>query len=588
MSKGRISTPKWGLDPTGTRKKLGGDVTKGVRRRVVISVLSAVSVACARERRIAVDAYRDRMKGGWIGQIIGVTWGAPTEFKFTDTIIPEDKVPAWTPEMVNQAFGQDDLYVEMTFLRSLEQYGLDVDIRQAGIDFANSEYRLWCANDAGRKNLRRGIAPPDSSHPRFSACPNDIDYQIEADFAGLISPGMPNAVITLGEKFGRLMNYGDGVYGGQFMGGLYAEAFFEEDVHKVIAAGLACIPPDSQYAEMVRDVVSWHRESPDDWMRTWQRCLKKYRKDPAYQKASNGAIDVKINGAMVLLGLLYGEGDMGKTVVIAMRGGYDSDCNPSSAAGVLSTMTGFSKLPVRYTQALELEPKFSYTAYNVPALLDVCERLARQVVARQGGRIERDADGREWFVIAACPAHPGPVMWSWAPGRVAGSCFTDEEYAKIRFKPHPGDVGGNDPTARVQGALDALLPGWKTSANGKDMEPGYRDEYLGRQHVVMTHPLDKDTGVTLSKCVDVPQDGAPKLEVILANHGQGDFSFVARVDGREILHKKIEGRPAWQTVSVDLAAFAGKTVAVELVNQPDGWSWEAAYWGGIEIKKAGR
>jgi len=29
-------------------------------------------------------------------------------------------------------------------------------------------------------------------------------------------------------------------------------------------------------------------------------------------------------------------------------------------------------------------------------------------------------------------------------------------------------------------------------------------------------------------------------------------------------------------------------VAVELVNQPDGWSWEAAYWGGIEIKKAGR
>ena len=53
---------------------------------------------------------------------------------------------------------EDDLYVEMTFLRSMEEHGLDVSIRQAGIDFANSEYALWCANNAGRTNLRKGIA----------------------------------------------------------------------------------------------------------------------------------------------------------------------------------------------------------------------------------------------------------------------------------------------------------------------------------------------------------------------------------------------------------------------------------------------
>ena len=540
------------------------------------------------ERRLSLDDYRDRMKGGWIGQIIGVAWGAPTEFKFNDVIIPQEKVPVWKPEMINHAFGQDDLYVEMTFLRSLEQYGLDVDIRQAGIDFANSEYQLWCANDAGRRNLRRGIAPPDSSHPHFNSRPNDIDYQIEADFAGLISPGMPASVIALGEKFGRLMNYGDGVYGGQFMGGMYAEAFFESDLHKVIAAGLACIPADSQYAEMVRDLVNWHREAPQDWTLAWQRCLQKYRKDPAYQKASNGAIDVKINGAMVLLGLLYGRGDMEQTVVISMRGGYDSDCNPSSAAGVVGTMIGFSKLPAHYTKELKLEPKFSYTAYNVPALLDVCERLARQTVVQQGGRIERDVEGKEWFVIPVRPAQPGPLMLSWAPGPIAGSRFTEEEYAKIRFKAHPADVGGDDPTRRVQGALDALLPGWTCTPNGKDMEPGYRAEYLGRQHVVMTHPLDKTTGVTLSKAIAVPKDGVPKLDVLLANHDRGDFTFIARVDGREVIRKKIEGPPAWQTVSIDLATFAGQTVTVELVNQPDGWSWEAAYWGGVEIRNAKR
>ncbi len=552
---------------------------------VLTIVLTAVSLSFAQERRLSVEEYRDKMKGGWIGQIIGVVWGAPTEFKFNDKVIPAEAVPKWTPDMVNNAFGQDDLYVEMTFLRSLEQYGLDVPIRQAGIDFANSEYQLWCANEAGRKNLRRGIAPPDSSHPRFNSRANDIDYQIEADFAGLIAPGMPNAVIGFGETFGRLMNYGDGVYGGQFMGGMYAEAFFEKDLHKVIDAGLACIPADSQYAGMVRDMVRWHRANPDDWQKSWELCLQKYRKDPAYQKDSNGGIDVKINGAMVMLGLLYGQGDMEKTVVIAMRGGYDSDCNPSSAAGVLGTLTGFSKLPQHYTKELKLEPRFSYTAYNVPGLLDVCEKLARQVLVRQGGRIEKGADGKELLVIPRVAAKPGRYTPTWQAGPIADSRFTDEECARIRFKPHPADVGGDDPTGRVQGALDALFPGWKTTPNGKDMQPGYREEYLGRKHVVMTHPLDKSTGVTLAKVIEVPKAGAPKLEVTVANHDKGDFLFIARVDGKEIVKQKVGGaKAAWQTLAVDLAPYAGQTVTVELVNRPDGWSCEAAYWGAIEVK----
>lgn len=537
----------------------------------------------ADERRLAVEDYRDRVKGGWLGQMVGVVWGAPTEFKFNDVIIPEDKVPKWSSEMINSAFGQDDLYVEMTFLRTLEIYGLDASIRQAGIDFANSEYKLWCANDAGRKNLRRGIAPPDSSHPRFNSRGNDIDYQIEADFSGLISPGLPNAVIALGDKFGRLMNYGDGVYGGQFMGGMYAEAFFEKDLAKIIDAGLACIPAESQYAGMVRDLVRWHHENPVDWQKTWALCLQKYRKDPAYQRDSNGHIDVKINGAMILLGMLYGDGDMEKTVVISMRGGYDSDCNPSNAAGVLGTWMGFSSLPALYTQALDLDQKFTTTEYNMPALLDVCEKLARQVVLQQGGRIEKGADGKETFVIPRVAAKPGLYTPTWQAGPVANARFTPEEYALIRFQTHPADLEDNDPTKRVQHGLDVLFPGWKTTPNGIDMNPGYRSEYLGSRHVVMTHPLNRETGVTLSKQIEVPKSGAPRLEVTLANDSQGDFTFVARVDGQELLRKKIEGNSEWQAVVVDLAPFAGKKIVVELENQPDGWKFEAAYWGGLRL-----
>ncbi|HPZ82306.1 MAG TPA: hypothetical protein PL064_02660, partial [Thermogutta sp.] len=123
---------------------------------LVMACAGLSSVVCHAEerpyRRISLATYQDKMEAAWIGQMVGVGWGGPTEFRAVGRILREDELPAWKPEMVNQ-FNQDDLYVEMTFLRTLEEYGWEVDIRQAGIDFANSRYRLWHANRAGRDNL---------------------------------------------------------------------------------------------------------------------------------------------------------------------------------------------------------------------------------------------------------------------------------------------------------------------------------------------------------------------------------------------------------------------------------------------------
>jgi len=385
-------------------------------------------------RRLPVAQYVDKMKAGWIGQMVGVGWGGPTEFRYKGTIIPADKMPQWKPSLINQ-FRQDDIYVEMTFVRTLEMYGFDVSIRQAGIDFANSGYRLWHANNAGRSQLRAGIAPPDSGHPKFNGHADDIDYQIEADYSGLIAPGMPNLVIELGEKFGRLMNYGDGLYGGQFVGGMYAEAFFEDDPVKIIHAGLKCIPAESQYAECIRDVLAWHEKDPDNWEKTWQLIDDKYQKNPDYRRASCNKgdfnIDAKINGGYIVMGLLYGKRDLDQTVVISTRCGQDSDCNPSNAGGVIFATVGFSKLPERFTSALDPKGKFSHTPYDFPTLIEVSKKLVRQAVARSGGRIEKAAGGQEVFVIPVVEPKPGKLEQCWEPGPIANSKFTAEEMKKI-------------------------------------------------------------------------------------------------------------------------------------------------------------
>ena len=36
-------------------------------------------------------------------------------------------------------------------------------------------------------------------------------------------------------------------------------------------------------------------------------------------------------------------------------------------------------------------------------------------------------------------------------------------------------------------------------------------------------------------------------------------------------------------LAVDLSQWAGKSVKVELSNQANGWSWEAAYWAKVDV-----
>jgi hypothetical protein len=509
----------------------------------------------------------------------GVGWGGPTEFRYKGQIIPEDKMPAWKPELINQ-FRQDDIYVEMTFLRTLELYGMDVSIRQAGIDFANSGYPLWHANNAGRTLLRRGIAPPDSGHPEFNEHADDIDYQIEADYAGLIAPGMPNVAIQLGETFGRLMNYGDGLYGGQFVGGMYAEAFFEKDMEKIVRAGLKCIPKGSQYAECIRDVLAWYKEYPDEWLKTWQLIEAKYQDNPDYRKFSCNKgefnIDAKINGAYIVMGLLYGKGDPDQTIIISTRCGQDSDCNPSNAGGILFTTIGFKNLPEKFTSALNPEGKFSHTPYNFPMLVEVSKKLVRQSVQRAGGRVETNAEGEEVFVIPIQKPKPSKLEQCWEPRTIANSTFTEEEMAKITA------IAGED----ISEDVAKFAPGWKVTSCGSEMNPGLHEQEMGKNNVLVTHPLDRRTGCQLSRELTLPADKKSILRLTVGHHPKGDWALIIAVNGKQITRKQVGKETApdgWMDVKLDLSDYAGKKIKLELINQPTDWAFEAAYWAEITL-----
>src|SRR4029453_18566782 len=69
----------------------------------------------AKTMRLTTEALRDKIKGGWAGQTVGVTFGGPTEFRYRGTMI-EDYTPiAWYDGLLKETFEQspglyDDIY----------------------------------------------------------------------------------------------------------------------------------------------------------------------------------------------------------------------------------------------------------------------------------------------------------------------------------------------------------------------------------------------------------------------------------------------------------------------------------------------
>ncbi len=137
----------------------------------------------------------------------------------------------------------DDIYMDLTFVDVFQKHGLDAPDSLHAIAFANAEYPLWHANQAARYNILNGIMPPASGYWKNNPHADDIDFQIEADFAGLMSPGMINSAVEICNKIGRIMNYGDGLFGGMFVASMYSLAFVYNDIEFIVEEALKVIPP---------------------------------------------------------------------------------------------------------------------------------------------------------------------------------------------------------------------------------------------------------------------------------------------------------------------------------------------------------
>jgi hypothetical protein len=355
----------------------------------VVSLLAIVSCRndTARLRAISPDMLKDKIAGGWAGKMIGVTYGAPTEFRAQEKIY-EDSIK-WKPADIRGSMWQDDIYVQLTFLMSMDKYGMDAPAKKYQEMFAKAGYPLWHANMQARKNYYDSIFAPMSGSPENNIHADDIDFQIEADYIGFMCPGMPATATEIAGKIGHIMNYGDGVYGGIFVAALYAEAFFESDIPLIIEKALQSLPVESDYYKIIRDVILLHDHYPDDWRSAWAELQNKWGEEDICGAGSTFNIDAKLNGAYIVMGLLYGEGDPLKTLEISTRCGQDSDCNPSNAMAVLGVIKGFSSLPPDMQDGVMTvgDSTFINTTYSFNTAVESTFKYAKDLAEKNGGTV---------------------------------------------------------------------------------------------------------------------------------------------------------------------------------------------------------
>ncbi len=303
--------------------------------------------------------YYERVYAGVLGKMIGVYLGRPFE--------------GWSYDQIMASFGEIKYYVNdrhdlplrnhllvvtdddtsgtFTFLRALSDYNNSLDLTPAQIGQTWLNYIienrtiLWwgglgnSTEHTAYLRLKDGIPAPHSGSMALNSkvVAEQIGAQIFIDGWGLIAPGNPALAVDFARRAASVSHDGEAIYGAQVIAALVAQAFVESDLDKLINTAVAFIPHDSVTYRLIADLRAWHTANPNDWHEARTKLAAHY----GYDKYG-GNCHIIPNHGLVILSLLYSQGDFSKSQTIVNTCGWDTDCNAANVGCILGVRKGLS------------------------------------------------------------------------------------------------------------------------------------------------------------------------------------------------------------------------------------------------------
>ena len=315
-----------------------------------------------------VDNLENKIHGAWMGRIAGCMLGKTVEgirtnelipflketgnypmhryiYKsdLTDEIIAKYKFGFASQEYADKIDGMpidDDTNYVVLAQEIISQYGRNFtpyDVANSWLKFQSKEF-YFSAERVAYLNFVKGFDPPESAVYK-NPYREWIGAQIRGDYFGYINPGKPELAAEMAWRDASISHIKNGIYGEMFVSAMLAVASTTDDIEEIILAGLGEIPYTSRLYEDVMSIMDAYKNGVPQ-KDAFDMVHKKYD-----EHTSHGWCHTISNAMIVVASLLYGGGDFGKSICMAVETGFDTDCNGATVGSILGMIKGIDKIP---------------------------------------------------------------------------------------------------------------------------------------------------------------------------------------------------------------------------------------------------
>ena len=317
----------------------------------------------------------DKIHGAWVGRICGCMLGKTVEGIRTNELVPFLKETNNYPmrryiyrsDLTNEIIGKykygfmgrcyadeidgmpvdDDTNYVVLAQEIIQKYGKDFtsyDVAKAWLKYQGKD--SYCtAERVAYCNFVKGFAPPESAIYK-NPYREWIGAQIRGDYFGYINPGNPEIAAEMAWRDASISHIKNGIYGEMFVAAMLAIAACTSNIEDIISGGLAELPSTSRYyADVMRGVEAFKRGVSQ------QKCFEMiHAKYDEY--TAHGWCHTISNAMIVAAALLYGKGDYGNSICMAVETGFDTDCNGATVGSVLGMANGIQSIPEYWTKQI--------------------------------------------------------------------------------------------------------------------------------------------------------------------------------------------------------------------------------------------
>ena len=354
--------------------------------------------------KLSEKEFRSRVRGAVYGRICGCCLGIPLEglhrkdldfllrstgnYPISRYVTKEEMLPLADRvdfplemrlamgDMTGGAPADDDLNYVVTAWHILRTAGPDFtseDVMRAWLSLQGKD-EYFTAERAAYRNFLAGYLPPASAFHK-NPYREWIGAQIRGDFFGWINPGDPARASEMAFRDARVSHVKNGIYGEMWVAAMLAAAPCVSSAREAVLAGLSCIPATSRLHEAVRNVVDAYDAGTDveaffaDFRTRWDDTLFHHW------------CHVISNAEIVAASLLWGGGDYGKTVCMAVSQAFDVDCNGATAGSVAGMLTGEENIPAVWTVPVKGRFRTTLKGYDSVGIDELAEDVLRLAAA---------------------------------------------------------------------------------------------------------------------------------------------------------------------------------------------------------------